>query len=140
MDKERYDVYARRFNEQDLTVFDEYISPDMKMLNGTLEFQGIEGMKEHYGEKIWPYFTEELHIERFVSDESNLAVQMWVHFTARADGETLFGYAKAGETFDFRGIVFYEIEGGRFTKITVAYNSFLRTTLSGKVIDMGMPH
>jgi ketosteroid isomerase-like protein len=62
MDRETFDDYIRRFNAQDATAFDDYIAPDMHMLNGGLELIGAEGMKEHYA-KIWASFSEELHVE-----------------------------------------------------------------------------
>ena len=135
-----YDDYIRRFNEEDPTAFDEYIHPDMRMLNGALEFRGVDGMRDHYENKIWPHFVETLNILRYVSDESTLAVRMWTTFTAKHDGETLFGRVVEGERFDFRGVIMYEIEDGRFSSITVAYNSFSRTTLDGTVSELGLPH
>jgi hypothetical protein len=45
-----------------------------------------------------------------------------------------------GETFDYRGIILYEIENGRFSRITVAYNSVTHTHPDGAVTEMGIPH
>jgi hypothetical protein len=141
MRKERFDDYIRRFNAQDPTAFDDYIDPDMRMLNGALEFRGAQGMREHYCQRIWPHFQEQLRVERCVSDDTTLAVQMWTHFVARADAaDTLFGPVKAGESFDYRGVIMYEIAGGKFTRITVAYNSFTHTNLAGQTTELGMPH
>jgi predicted ester cyclase len=141
MRRERYEEYVRRFNAQDPTAFDEFIHPDMRMLNGALEFRGVQGMREHYCQRIWPHFQETLHIERFVSDEGTLAVQLWTRFVARVDAvNTLFGPVKAGERFDYRGIVMYELEQGKFTRITVAYNSFTHTGLGGETRELGLPH
>lgn len=139
--REIFDNYIRRFNEEDPTAFDDYIAPDMKMLNGALEFTGIAGMRDHYENKIWPIFREELNVLRFVSDEKHVAIQMWTHFTARVAGETIFGPVVPGDTFDYRGVIMYDInDEGRFSQIVVAYNSFVNTKASGEVIDMGMPH
>lgn len=141
MRRERFDDYIRRFNAQDPTAFDDYIDPDMRMQNGALEFRGAQGMREHYCNRIWPHFQEQLRVERFVSDDTTLAVQMWTRFVARADAsDTLFGPVKAGESFDYRGVIMYEIGGGRFTRITVAYNSFTLTNLAGQTTELGMPH
>lgn len=140
MNRESYDDYIRRFNAQDKTAFDEYLAPKMRMTNGTLEFHGVQGMKDHYA-KIWKTFTEALHVERFVSDEDTLAVQMWAHFTALTDDhESLFGPVRAGETFDFRGVIIYQIEHGKFSDICVAYNSFTHTNLEGELRNLGIPH
>ena len=140
MNRETYDDYIRRFNEQDMKAFETYIAPNCKITNETLEIHGIRGMKDHYA-RIWQTFTEELHIERFVSDGETLAVQMWTHFTAlRDDRESPFGPVRAGETFDYRGVIIYQIEHGKFTDIRVAYNSFTYTNLEGEVVDRGIPH
>jgi hypothetical protein len=140
MKREVFDDYISRFNARDTSAFEAYIAPDAKVINGTLEISGMEGMKEHYA-KIWKSFTEELHVERFVSDENTLSIQMWAHFTAtQDDDESLFGKVKAGETFDYRGLIMYWLQNGKFTKIKVAYFSFIYTDLEGKRTDLGIPH
>lgn len=137
----RFDEYIRRFNEEDPTAFDDFIASDMKMLNGALEFTGVEGMRHHYEKLIWPHFIETLNVERYVSDDTTLAIKMWTRFTARHAGPTLFGDVEKGELFDYRGIILYDIDStGRFSSITVAYNSFTNTKIDGTVVDIGMPH
>ena len=70
-----------------------------------------------------------------------LAVQMWTHFVAKHDAdETLFGPVVTGDCFDYRGLILYELNGHRFSSITVAYNSFLRTDVDGTQRELGMPH
>ena len=142
MRREEYDRYISRFNEEDPTAFDDYVAPNMRMLNGGLEFRGVEGMRDHYENRIWPFFKEELNVRRYVSDDETLAVQMWTRFVAKNDAEqTIFGSVAAGDSFDFRGLILYELdERQRFTSITVAYNSFVRTGVDGTTIDLGMPH
>ncbi|MDO6964473.1 nuclear transport factor 2 family protein [Rhizobium alvei] len=141
MKRDQFDQYIRRFNAEDPTAFDDFIAPDMKMLNGALEFTGIAGMRDHYENKIWPFFKEELNVLRFVSDEKHIGIQMWTHFTARVDGDTLFGPVRKGDTYDYRGLIMYDInESGRFSSIIVSYNSFVNTKVSGEVIEMGLPH
>lgn len=140
MQRSRYDDYIARFNAEDPTAFDEYLAPDMKMLNGALEFEGIEGMRDHYENKMWPFFHERLHVLRYVSDEQCLAVQMWTNFTAKLDAETIFGPVVRGEQFDYRGLIMYDIRDGLFSRIVVSYNSFANTKLDGRVIEMGVPH
>jgi SnoaL-like protein len=140
MKRETYDDYIRRFNARDVTAFDDYIAPDLHMQNGLLEFEGRQGMKDHYA-KIWASFTEELTVERFVSDEDTVAIQMWAHFTAlHDDPESLFGPVRAGETFDFRGLIMYHVADGKFADITVAYNSFTFTDSNGAITELGIPH
>jgi hypothetical protein len=65
---------------------------------------------------------------------------MWANFRAKKEGDTLFGQVVPGEQFDFRGLIMYEVADGKFTSITVAYNSFTNTKVNGDVIDIGMPH
>ena len=140
MTKERYMEYINRFNAQDMTAFDDFIAPDMHMINGTLEYTGVQGMKDHYA-KIWGRFSEDLTIERFVSDEKHLAVHMWAHFTAMIDDEaSIFGPVRKGENFDFRGLIMYDLENGQFKRIQVAYNSFTFTNFKGEITDIGIPH
>ena len=100
----------------------------------------MQGMKDHYA-RIWKTFSEELHVERFVSDQHTLAIQMWTHFAAmKDDDDSPFGKVQAGETFDYRGVIMYQIEQDEFTDIKVAYRSFRRTNLEGTTIELGIPH
>ncbi len=140
MKREVFDDYINRFNARDATAFEDYIDPNATVINGTLEISGMQGMKDHYA-RIWKSFSEELHVERFVSDEDTLAIQMWTHFTAlKNDDDSPFGRVSAGESFDYHGVIMYQIEAGRFTDIKVAYLSFTRTDLEGKTIELGIPH
>jgi hypothetical protein len=140
MERKVFDDYIKRFNAQDATAFEDYIDPNAKVINGTLEINGMQGMKDHYA-RIWRSFSEELHVERFVSDEHTLAIQMWTHFTVmRDDDDSPFGTVKAGEGFDYHGVIMYQIVNNKFTDIKVAYLSFSRTNLEGKTIEIGIPH
>ncbi|MBU6442708.1 MAG: nuclear transport factor 2 family protein [Alphaproteobacteria bacterium] len=138
--RERFDAYIRRFNARDATAFDDYLARDAVILNGTLELRGVQGMRRHYEEAIWPFFEETIHINRFISDSRTLAVNMWTHFVATVSGASLFGQVREGDAFDFRGLVMYEIENARFFKIIVAYNSFIRTDATGTMTELGLPH
>ncbi|GAA5026953.1 nuclear transport factor 2 family protein [Microbacterium fluvii] len=142
MQEARFREYIRRFNEEDDTAFDDYLAPDMHMKNGTLEFDGVDGMKHHYRDLIWPHFVERLTVPRFVSDDGRAAIQMNTVFTAKHDADdTLFGAVKKGETFQFDGVIMYEIDDtDRFADILVAYNSFVYTDLEGNSRDLGIPH
>ena len=140
MKKEVFDDYINRFNARDATAFEDYIDPNARVINGTLEITGMQGMKDHYA-KIWRSFSEELHVERFVSDENTLAIQMWTHFTVKKDdADSPFGKVRAGEAFDYYGVIMYQIVNGKFTDIKVAYLSFTFTNLEGKTIELGIPH
>lgn len=140
--RSRFDEYIARFNAEDATAFDEFLAPDMHMQNGTLEFTGVDGMKHHYQQRIWPTFREVLTVPRFVSDERTVAIQMITDFTARCDDlSSLFGPVLAGETFQFNGVIMYRVdEHHRFADILVAYNSFTYTNRAGKSVDLGIPH
>ncbi|TQL48400.1 SnoaL-like protein [Homoserinimonas aerilata] len=140
--RERFDEYISRFNAEDDTTFDDFLAADVHVKNGTLEFTGIDGMKDHYRNKIWPDFVEQLTVPRFVSDDHGAAIQMHTLFTARHDREdSLFGPVKKGETFEFDGVIMYEFDAtGRFKDILVAYNSFVHTDSDGHSRDLGIPH
>lgn len=142
MDEPRFREYIRRFNEEDDTAFDDYLAADVHVKNGTLEFTGVDGMKHHYRKLIWPDYVEKLTVPRFVSDAGRAAIQMNTLFTARHDAEeSLFGPVKKGETFEFDGVIMYEIDDtGRFRDILVAYNSFVHTDADGNRRDLGIPH
>ena len=139
--EEKFRQYIARFNAEDDTAFDDFLHPLMHMKNGTLEFDGIDGMKHHYRDLIWPDFNEKLIVPRFLSSESRIAIQMITIFSPKDDAsESLFGPVKVGETFEFNGIIMYEVEDGLFRDILVAYNSFVHTDLNGIKNDLGIPH
>ena len=141
MKREHFDTYIRRFNHEDAGAFDDYMAPDVRMLNGTLELNGVDAVKEHYG-RIWGAMRESLYVERFVSDASTVAIQMHTHFEVLTDDEdSPFGQIRAGETFDFHGLIMYRLrDDEKFADIKVAYNSFIYTDLRGAAIDLGIPH
>lgn len=142
MQRARFEEYIARFNAEDDTAFDEFLAPDMHMQNGTLEFDGIDGMKHHYRDLIWPHFVERLTVPQFVSDSESVAIQMHTLFTARRDAvETIFGPVLAGETFEFDGVILYRLTPEeKFADILVAYNSFIKTARDGTRTDLGIPH
>lgn len=142
MQETRFREYIRRFNAEDDTAFDDYLAPDMHMKNGTLEYTGVDGMKHHYNVNIWPHFVERLTVPRFVSDAGIVAIQMNTLFTAKHDADdTIFGAVREGETFEFDGLIMYDVdETDRFSDILVAYNSFVHTDLDGTRRDLGIPH
>jgi len=141
MERESFDTYIRRFNQEDPGAFEDYMAPDVRMLNGTLELSGVGQVKEHYA-RIWRAMREALDVQRFVSDSATVAIQMHTHFEVRADDPASpFGQIRAGETFDFHGLIMYRLGGdGRFADITVAYNRFISTSLDGTATDLGIPH
>lgn len=142
MKHERFAEYIARFNAEDDTAFDDFLAPNMHMKNGTLEFTGIDGMKNHYQGNIWGNFRELLAVPRFVSDDTTAAIQMNTLFTALKDNpDTIFGPVKTGETFEFNGVIMYQLdENERFADILVAYNSFVFTDSEGNSKDLGIPH
>jgi hypothetical protein len=139
--REIFDTYIRRFNQEDPGAFDEYMSPEVRMLNGTLELNGVAAVKEHYA-RIWGAMRESLDVERFVSDAATVAIQMHTHFDVLTDDPASpFGQIRAGETFDFHGLIMYRLgHDGKFADIKVAYNSFIYTGLDGARTDLGIPH
>ncbi|WEG08510.1 nuclear transport factor 2 family protein [Microbacterium horticulturae] len=142
MEEARFREYIRRFNEEDDTAFEDYLAPDMHMRNGTLEFTGVEGMKDHYNGNIWGRFREQLTVPRFVTDGPTIAIRMLTLFTTlHDDAHTIFGAVRKGETFQFDGLIMYEVdETDRFKDIQVAYNAFIHTDLDGVQRDLGIPH
>jgi SnoaL-like domain len=141
MERADFDTYIRRFNEEDPGAFEDYMAQDVRMLNGTLELNGVTAVQEHYS-RIWGAMRESLNVERFVSDADTVAIQMHTHFEVLADDTASpFGEIKKGETFDFHGLIMYRLRAdGRFADIKVAYNSFLYTSRDGTVTDLGIPH
>lgn len=140
MNRSDFDDYVRRFNAEDPSAFEIYLAPDVTVQNGRLHYRGVLAMIDHYA-KIWGKFRETLQVERFVSDDATLAVELRTHFEALVDdAASLFGPVRAGETFDFHGIVMYRIEAGRFADIRVSYLDFVRTGLDGAKTSLGIVH
>ena len=140
MKKEVFDDYINRFNKRDATTFENYIHPNARILNGHLLIKGMQGMKDHYA-RVWSGYAEELHVERFVSDERTAAIELLTHFTAlKDDEESIFGPISAGETFDSHNVIIYRIENGLFTDIKIGNISRVKTNLKGEKIDVGQAH
>ncbi len=66
---------------------------------------------------------------------------MDAHFEAqRDDPDSTFGPVTRGEAFDFSGLIMCDVVDGRFTRIRVAYSTFLHTGADGTVTSLGIPH
>jgi SnoaL-like domain len=140
MERSRFDEYVSRFNAEDATAFDDFLTPDMQMQNGGLRYSGVQGMKDHYA-SIWGRFKETLAVQRFVSDGQSLAVHLKTHFEALVDdAATPFGSVRKGECFDYDGVVMYQLRDGKFSDIKVSYLSFVRTDLNGVSHSLGLAH
>ena len=141
MERAAFDTYIRRFNAEQPSAFEDYMAPDVRMLNGTLLLRGVGEVKAHYA-KIWAAMRESLDVERYVSDADTVAIQMHTHFEVRHhDPASPFGAILAGETFDYHGLIMYRLRAdGKFEDIKVAYLSFIYTDLDGKATDLGIPH
>jgi hypothetical protein len=128
-----------RSSPRDTTAFDDYLFSDMHMKNGTLEFYGVQGMKDHCA-KIWPASNELLRVDQVVSDEDSVGIRMNTLFTADyGDANSLFGPVLAGETSEFNGVITYRLKDDRFRDILVAYNSFVYANAAGEQPDLGIP-
>ena len=81
--------------------FDEFLTPDMQMLNGGLRYQGVEGMKAHYG-RIWGRFRKTLLVRGYVGDERHAAAHLNTHSmpwsTTRRRRSAAFGAARHSTT------------------------------------------
>lgn len=140
MDRNTFDDYVRRFNAEDTAAFKMYLAPDVTVQNGSLHYQGVQGMIDHYAQ-IWGKFRETLHVERFVSDGETLAVELRTHFAALVDDSaSIFGGVQAGETFDYHGIVMYRVAQGKLADIKVSYLDFVHTGLDGVKTSLGIVH
>lgn len=141
MNRERFDNYIRRFNQEDATTFDDFLAPDVTVQNGRLHYSGVQGMKDHYA-KIWGSMKETLSVQRFVCDGQTLAVWLETHFEVLKDNPaSLFGSVRKGETFDYTGLVMYQLNAeGKFQDIKVAYFDFVRTDLNGVPHSLGIVH
>lgn len=90
---------------------------------------------------IWPHFVDRLTPIRFVSDDHIAAAELRTNFQAKHDAtDTLFGRVKAGDQFDYHGIIMYDIRGEKFSTITVSYISFRKTAADGTVTELGIVH
>jgi hypothetical protein len=74
-------------------------------------------------------------------NDDTIAIQMWTHFAVQKDDDdSPFGKVKAGESFDYHGIIMYELVNNKYTSIKIAYLSFLYTDVNGSKKELGIPH
>lgn len=139
--RSRFDEYVRRFNAEDASAFDDFLSPAVQVQNGGLHYQGVDGMKQHYA-SIWGRFRETLQVQAYVADAAHAAVHLKTRFEALVDdAATPFGSVRRGECLDYDGVVFYDLDAsGRFSRILVSYLSFHRTDLNGVRHSLGLAH
>jgi hypothetical protein len=140
MNKDTFDDYISRFNACDATAFDDYLTPDVTVQNGRLCYEGVDGMKAHYAH-IWRNMKETLSVLQFVSDGDVGSVEMKTHFEVLADAmDSPFGVVKAGQSFDYHGVIMYQFQAGKIKDIKVSYLDFVRTDVDGEKTSLGIVH
>lgn len=143
MDKQYFlNNYIGKFNKQDPTGFEEFFAPDIKMYNGSLLFEGVEAVKEHY-HQIWSVMDETLNvIEYYDISDSRLIIELHTHFyVPETKIDTPFGEITKGQKFDFHGLIQYKInEDNKFYEVKVAYFDFIKTEPDGSTVNIGAPH
>lgn len=143
MDQQHFlDNYIGKFNQQDHSGFEEFFAPNIKMFNGSLIFDGIEAIKEHYS-KIWSVMKETLNVKEFLPiNNERLVIELHTHFDVpESKADTPFGVIQQGQQFDFHGLILYKIDKNNlFYEVHVSYLSFIRTDTDGTQTNIGMPH
>ena len=123
MNRSRFEDYVRAFNAKDLDALVDFYDPQVVLELPVFTSVGREKIIERY-RTIFQYIDERLDIGFLAVDEGRIAAEFLTEFRCHTDYP---GFAemplKAGDVLFYDSFIFYEVAGGRFTRIRAALYS-----------------
>lgn len=120
MSRADYDEYLELFNANDPS-FIKFYHPDVVLELGSSEIRGAEGIKDFYA-NVKKYIKERVDVTTYITDGSQLAVEIPTTFEVIADWEDSFWGVplKKGQVLRIVSWGIYDIEDGKFKRIRTA--------------------
>ena len=130
MTRDEFDVYLKKFNSRDYDGFLDYFADDneFELVHIGGSFNTRESVKKFY-DFLHAYIKESVIVDRFVSDENNVVLEVRVKIegvkeltaeaVAASDWPKLTPL-KVGQTADIPQFIHYHLENGKFVKVVCA--------------------
>ena len=128
MTREEFDAYLEKFNSRDYDGFLDYFADDFELIHVGGSFKTRESVKKFYA-FLHSYIEESVIIDRFVSDEHNVVLEVRVRIegvkeltpeaVAASDWPKLKPLT-VGQTSVIPQFIHYHLENGKFVKVVCA--------------------
>ena len=128
MTREEFDAYLEKFNSRDYDGFLDYFADDFELIHVGGSFKTRESVKKFYA-FLHSYIEESVIIDRFVSDEHNVVLEVRVRIegvkeltpeaVAASDWPKLKPLA-VGQAAVIPQFIHYHLENGKFVKVVCA--------------------
>lgn len=130
MTREEFDVYLKKFNSRDYDGFLEYFADDneFELVHIGGSFKTRASVKKFY-DFLHAYIKESVIVDRFVSDENNVILEVRVRIegvkeltaeaVAASDWPELTPLT-VGQSAEIPQFIHYHIENGKFVKVVCA--------------------
>lgn len=110
--------YIGGFNAKDFDRFSSFYADDVKLsLSGRRTLSSRQEIVDFYRDVV-TRCDERLEVVRLVVDDKGVAVEMDTEFKAlKDDRDFIAGPLMLGQSIFVKSVIFYTVEGGRFTSI-----------------------
>ena len=128
MNREEFDVYLTKFNNRDYDGFLDYFADKFEMIHIGGSITSREAVKKFYG-FLHAYIKESVIVDRFVSDEHTIALEVRVRIegvkelskeTVAASDYPRLTPLTVGQSAVIPQFIHYHIENGKFVKVVCA--------------------
>jgi hypothetical protein len=125
VNRKEFDVYLEKFNTRDYNGFLDYYSEPFELIHAGGRFTTREEVLKSYA-FLHHYLKETILVDRFVSDENTVALEVRVRIEGIRDltPEILaasdypgFMPLKVGQVIEIPQFIHYHIENRKFTKV-----------------------
>jgi hypothetical protein len=128
MTREEFEVYLKKFNSRDYKGFLDYFADEFEMVHVGGSLKSRESVMKFYN-FLHAYIKESVIVDRFVSDENNVVLEVRVQIqgvkelTPEAVAASDYPKLKpltVGQTAVIPQFIHYHLEKGKFVKVVCA--------------------
>jgi len=128
MNREEFDVYLQKFNNRDYEGFLDYFADTFEMIHVGGSLKTRESVRKFY-DFLHAYIKESVIVDRFVSDENNVILEVRVRIEGvkelTAEAVAASDWPKltpltVGQTAEIPQFIHYHLENGKFVKVVCA--------------------
>jgi hypothetical protein len=128
MTREEFDAYLKKFNSRDYEGFLDYFADEFEMIHVGGSLKTREAVKKFYA-FLHAYIKESVIVDRFVSDEYTIALEVRVQIQGvkelSPEAVAASDYPKlkpltVGQTAVIPQFIHYHLEKGKFVKVVCA--------------------
>jgi uncharacterized protein (TIGR02246 family) len=116
-----FDAYIAAFNRRDCAAYSDYYTDDVELVIGSGKvLRGRQAIVDFY-RSVNTTTQRTIAVIRMIADEHGLAAELESEFLATQDAPDFpSGPLRQGDRLHIRSFAFYELRGGKFSRIRAA--------------------